>query len=444
MHVDESELRQLVQGLSVDTTIKLSFAVRTLARLVNKKGVALLLHNPVFLSTTQRMLFPRRLPILDKDSDEADENEREFTFPANLFRLQLAEPGDNTFVTDSDSDQDMPPLTSVSNSSEGEEGSETDSPSLTTTNTQSSLLFWPPTPIPEGSQYPSSSSVDQEMHGSPCQSHSHVYLTCMDSSFQSPTLSDTKIESGEPRTNVLSEARIADKTHGLKRYTEDRDVIMDDMNPREPEQTKEVQRDLVLQAAKQASLTPPDYAESDSSSETSKSKSEDEFEHAPLLLNDLLWANLKNLHYVVETVCLSTKTSERLQQQPYEPYYYECCTSKSNQYRANSALSYLIRRHDDHLRNAWHYEVLENGTIPEHVFHHVNNPLEYSVVEIFWGIRDNSPLYSEDNSLLSAEHPLYDGLWGHDEWKIAMLGTKIYGYMRKMDVCWEHWMQAEV
>ncbi len=73
------------------------------------------------------MLFLGRLPVLDEDSDEADENSREFSFSASLFRLGPAEPGNNHFVTDSDSDYDMPPLTSVSNSSESEEESDTDS-----------------------------------------------------------------------------------------------------------------------------------------------------------------------------------------------------------------------------------------------------------------------------------------------------------------------------
>ncbi len=73
------------------------------------------------------MLFLRQLPILDEDSDEADENLREFTLSANLFHLVPVAPGDNHFVTDSDSDDDMPPLVSVSNSSESDKESEDDS-----------------------------------------------------------------------------------------------------------------------------------------------------------------------------------------------------------------------------------------------------------------------------------------------------------------------------
>lgn len=141
---------------------------------------------------------------------------------------------------------------------------------------------------------------------------------------------------------------------------------------------------------------------------------------------------------------LSAKTTETLSLQPYEPYYYACKTNEHNEYRENSALSYLIRRHDDHLRGAWHYEVLENGTIPLHVFHHVDNPLEYTIVKAFRGIKDNSPLCLEDNSLISVGHKLYDGLRGHDEWKIAMLGVKIHSFICWLDVQWEHWVQGDM
>ncbi|PBK91302.1 hypothetical protein ARMGADRAFT_1031523 [Armillaria gallica] len=65
------------------------------------------------------MLFPGQLPVLDEDSDEADENSREFTLSASLFQLGPAAPGDNHFMTD----DDMPPLTSISSSSESDKES---------------------------------------------------------------------------------------------------------------------------------------------------------------------------------------------------------------------------------------------------------------------------------------------------------------------------------
>ncbi len=57
MRVAENELRRIIQRLLADKAIKLGFIVRTLVRLVNKKGVSLLLHNLVFLSHTCKMLF---------------------------------------------------------------------------------------------------------------------------------------------------------------------------------------------------------------------------------------------------------------------------------------------------------------------------------------------------------------------------------------------------
>ncbi len=236
---------------------------------------------------------------------------------------------------------------------------------------------------------------------------------------------------------------------------------MDDMNKEERVLIEELHQDLVLWAAKvgeiksrkcltdpalsQANIVLPEYVDSISSSDMSESKSnEDNEEHAPLILNDLLRINFKNLHYAVETVRLSAKMMEKLQQQPYKPYYYACRTSKSNRYGANSPLSYHIQRHDNHLHKAWHYEVLENGTIPAHVFHHIDNPLEYSIVEVFCGIRNNSPLNSEDNSLLSAGHALYNEVQGHDEWKIAILGVKIHRFMQTLEVSWDDWVNGDI
>ncbi|SJL18085.1 uncharacterized protein ARMOST_21657 [Armillaria ostoyae] len=473
MRVNEAELRRIMQGLAVDTTIKLGFVVRTLVRLVNTKGVSLLLHNPVFLTATCKMLFPGRLPMLDEDSDEADENSREFSFSASLFQLGPAAPGDNLYITESDSDSDMPPLASVSDSSESDEESETDSerdedgvpgrgvfqlqapgrearrnegqemmtsnylpagPSPTMSSTQSPLLFQPPTPIPDGTYCPPPSPSNCETNGCLCENQPHVYLTCVDMPFESPSLTEIKIKPDETRVIVPSEVMMPIEPCGIELYTEDHDVRMDDVNKEERVLIEELQQELVLRAAK-TNIMLPEYVDSISSSDMSESESDEDYEeHTPLKLSDLLWANLKNSHYVLETVHLSTKTAERLREQPYEPYYYV----------ANSALSYLIQRHNDHLREACHYEVLENGTIPAHVFHHVDNPLEYAVVEMFRGIRGNSPLYSEDNSLLSAGHTLYDGLRGHDEWKIAVLGVKIHRFMRTMDVRWNHWEQGDV
>ncbi len=73
------------------------------------------------------MLFPGRLPAIDEDSQEADKSSEEYYFPANLFLLGPAVPGDHPFIDESDSDKDMPPLTSVSDSSESDKDSETES-----------------------------------------------------------------------------------------------------------------------------------------------------------------------------------------------------------------------------------------------------------------------------------------------------------------------------
>ncbi|PBK85963.1 hypothetical protein ARMGADRAFT_1035944 [Armillaria gallica] len=170
----------------------------------------------------------------------------------------------------------------------------------------------------------------------------------------------------EPGIVVPSEIMMPSEPRGIEMYIEDCDVTMQDINKDE-----------------QANVMLPEFTDSVYSSDMSKSESDKEDkEHAPLILDDLLRANIKNSHYVVETC------------------------------------------------NAWHFEVLENGTIPSHVFHHVDNPLEYAVVNVFQGIRDNSPLEPEDNR--------------HDEWKITMLGIKIYGLMRKMDMSWNHWVHGDM
>ncbi|KAK0239387.1 hypothetical protein EDD85DRAFT_787678 [Armillaria nabsnona] len=412
------------------------------------------------------------------------------------FAVMVTQPGDNHFVTDSDTDQDMLPLTRVSNSSESDDESDMDSETdeegvpgrsvfqlhspeetarrdegqgmLTSTYlpagppsamavTQSPLLFRPATPMPEGMYCPPPLPTNQNTNTLLCGCQPHVYLTCIDMPFETSSLPEIR---EEPGIVVPSKIMMPSKPDGIKMYIEDHNITMQDVNKEEGVFMEELHQELMLRAAKvgkfisrlyhansvsrQASVMLPEYTDSIYSSDTSESESdEDDEEHAPLILNDLLWANIKNSHYVVETVRLSAKTVERLQQQPYEPYYYACQMSESDQYGANSTLSYLICRHDDHRRNAWHYEVLENSTIPSHVFHHVDNPLEYAVVDVFRGIRDNSTLDPEDNSLLAAGNTLYDELRGHDEWKIAMLGIKIYGFMHKMDVNWNHWVHSD-
>ncbi|PBK90361.1 hypothetical protein ARMGADRAFT_1082643 [Armillaria gallica] len=300
-------------------------------------------------------------------------------------------------MIDSDTDLDMPPLTSVSDSSESE--SDTDSKSDEDGVPGHSVFQLPP---PE--------EMVQRDEGQGVSTSTYLPT---DMPFETSLLPEIWEEPSTPGIVILSETMMTSKPSGIEMYIED----------------QELHQELVLRAAK-ASIMLLEYTDSIYSSETSKSESdEDDEEHAPLILNDLLQANIKNSHYAVEM--------------PYEPYYYACRMSESNQYGANSTLSYLIRRHDDHQRHAWHFKILENGIIPSHIFHHVNNPLEYAVVDVFQEIRDNSPLELEDNSLLAAGNALYDELRGHDEWKIAMLGIKIYRLMCKMDMNWNHWVHGD-
>ncbi|PBK91812.1 hypothetical protein ARMGADRAFT_1031300 [Armillaria gallica] len=87
MHINEDELRHITWDLLINMTIKLGFI----------------------------------------DSQEADKSSEECYFPANLFLLGLAVPGDHSFIDESDLDEDMPPLMSVSDSSESDKDSEMES-----------------------------------------------------------------------------------------------------------------------------------------------------------------------------------------------------------------------------------------------------------------------------------------------------------------------------
>ncbi|PBK76185.1 hypothetical protein ARMSODRAFT_970657, partial [Armillaria solidipes] len=51
MHVDDDELRELVRGLPIATAVRLDYITRTLVRVANDRGTALILHNPVYLET---------------------------------------------------------------------------------------------------------------------------------------------------------------------------------------------------------------------------------------------------------------------------------------------------------------------------------------------------------------------------------------------------------
>ncbi len=63
MSIDEEELRLLKRGLPLLIAVRLDFIVRTLARVSNERGSALILHNPVYLDMIHRMLYPRRIDM---------------------------------------------------------------------------------------------------------------------------------------------------------------------------------------------------------------------------------------------------------------------------------------------------------------------------------------------------------------------------------------------
>ncbi|KAK0445052.1 uncharacterized protein EV420DRAFT_1648572 [Desarmillaria tabescens] len=63
MSIDEDELRILKRGLPVLIAVRLDFIMRTLVRVSNQRGSALILHNPVYLDMMQRMLYPRRVDL---------------------------------------------------------------------------------------------------------------------------------------------------------------------------------------------------------------------------------------------------------------------------------------------------------------------------------------------------------------------------------------------
>ncbi len=63
MKVDADELRELVQGLPHATAVRLDYITRTLVRVANDCGTALLLHNPVYLAMVHQLLYPRHVDL---------------------------------------------------------------------------------------------------------------------------------------------------------------------------------------------------------------------------------------------------------------------------------------------------------------------------------------------------------------------------------------------
>ncbi len=180
-------------------------------------------------------------------------------------------PSDNRFMTDSDSD-DMPPLASVSSSSESDEESEDESKrdqdgipgqgifqlqvpdrgvgrnerqEMMTSNylpagmcqtifnfstqltpkifmlvlgppsamaiTQLPMLFRPPMPMPEGTYCPPPSLSNGGTNELPCECLPHVYLTCVNMPFESPSLTELKVEPNKPHTVIPSEIMMSGK-----------------------------------------------------------------------------------------------------------------------------------------------------------------------------------------------------------------------------------------
>ncbi len=145
--------------------------------------------------------------------------------------------------------------------------------------------------------------------------------------FETSSLPEIWEEPSMPGIVVPSETMITSEPSGIEMSIDDRDITMEDVNKKERVLIEELHQELMLQAAKvgklicrlyqanpvslQASIMLPEYTDSIYSLDTSESESnEDEEEHAPLILNNLLWANIKNSYYTVEMVCLSTRMAE--------------------------------------------------------------------------------------------------------------------------------------
>ncbi|PBK85258.1 hypothetical protein ARMGADRAFT_1087710 [Armillaria gallica] len=154
--------------------------------------------------------------------------------------------------------------------------------------TQSPMPFRPPMPMPEGIYCSPLSPSNCETNELPCGYLPHVYLTCIDMPFKSPSLAELKVQPSKPHTIIPSEIMMSDEPQRFELYVEDCDVTMDDVNKQECVLIEELHQDLVLQAAK-ANIMLPEYMDSISSSDMSESESEeDNEEHVPLILNDLL------------------------------------------------------------------------------------------------------------------------------------------------------------
>ncbi len=87
--------------------------------------------------------------------------------------------------------------------------------------------------MPEGTYCPSSSPSNCETNELPHGGLTHVYLTCINMPFESPSLTKLKVETSELRTIVPSEIMMSDKPRAIELYVKDCDVMMDDMNKQE-------------------------------------------------------------------------------------------------------------------------------------------------------------------------------------------------------------------
>ncbi|KAK0462391.1 uncharacterized protein EV420DRAFT_1639608 [Desarmillaria tabescens] len=503
MRLDEGKLSQIIRDLTHPMTMRYDYTARTLYRMANKKGCALLLHHPVFLRTIHDIIFPCKVTPADLSQFSMYDMPQ---FPASLFILE--DSGDCESFDSSITSDSPPPLIDFESSDEegvifrppqklitypmpqerelemtelGLQSPLMENPkgmwSIIQTNTtvakqktesassqessSRSTFYQPPTPMPciPPCAHPLDHCILPD-YSRPFSPTIQSYFT----QIQPPMLpelcsflEDIKGNNGQlaeiheqpeeegwyfnnDQTNKAIASEIPPRLRLDMRLASDESLYSDETPPLS--QTFRYSRFCpeALYTSSPSDMSAIEETSRDNSIHSVQGYSTDSSEaYTPMSLDELKRANLQATYYSVESVRVREQTLSQLTDKLYSPRYYACQTTETDSYGNNSALTYILQRHDDYWHQPSEFLPLENGPLYPSPYNREDHPFCHNIAHHYQGRKDNSPLLAEFNGLLPTTHEKYGPIVGSEEYKIAKVGIKIYELMRDLEVKVEDW-----
>ncbi|PBK80759.1 hypothetical protein ARMGADRAFT_1039804 [Armillaria gallica] len=500
MRLDEGRLSRIIRDLARPSAMRYDYTIRTLLRIANDKGCALMLHHSLFLRIIHDVIFP-----CQTSNTECSQISM-YDIPEFLAPLFILEDITQGILEESPASADSPPPLIFFDSSDEEED-------IATVIRPTQKLITYPTPQEEETEM--KATIEQPLQ-TPEKTNGNTALTLLSSSHAAALLpsmftSITTLRSTQPSDVLLASHGnpiVLCRSSTLSAVSEESDtkssmeldipewpftnyqVYLDDWGAEiyqktddeewgkeETEPTNKVKSPIaqpMLQLevclASDNSLYSPDTPPSTETfrysricpeaplvaSPTSMSdideptalftdpalypySSDDSEAYTPMSLDELKRANMQVTFFKEGPVDVGANTRLRLDEKPSQPEYYVCRTTEESEAGKNSALTYVMQCHGD----IWHQSLdvipLENGPLTPLPYDHFTPSFYFQVVHHYKGRHDNSPLLAEFNRLLPMMHEKYMPITGSDEYRIAKMGTKVYELLQDLDIKVEDW-----